>query len=162
MGDESVYIFYVIILAIVAIATLIRKAVEKATSGEKGKRINLAQVVQRELRKYMGAPEKPVSGPPAPPPEQAARPQPTRPLVPALVVAPPEARPRVSRESDPVRRLVDGRVSLDATSAAPSATDRAHASKFAPTLDRAALKKAVVMAEVLGPPTALREDYRLF
>jgi hypothetical protein len=172
-GDEA-YILYVIILALVGIATLVRKAIEKATSGQKGKRIKLAEVVQRELRKYMEGPqpqpptsageEKAAEAAAPAASEPAARPHAASARSTLRPAAEPAARPplRRAREEGKVPALVAERRPLEFSAAAAGAKYATFSARLLVGRDRTSLRKGIVMAEILGPPVSERRDHRLF
>ncbi len=174
-GGDFSYIAYVLIMAIIGIVTLIRKVMEKTAAGPDGKKINLAQAVQEQINRYLkGGPpgrfggrgigeEDGREGAPAPPVRRAPPPMlekqaPTRrgpsepPRLPRKPV-PPEVKRRNPRIGSSIQQ-----------STGPEKVGRMRSRRSGgPTaLGRKNLRKAVLLAEILGPPVSERDDYRLF
>jgi hypothetical protein len=149
-SDFFQFVAMVIILTIVAIFSWVRKTIERVQRQQKGsgQAVDVGKAVREQLTKYMRAagqlpPETPPAAP-APPP-QAPAPE-GRELRPAVREA---AKPAVVvKRKGSARRLAVQRI--------PMAVSRP--SRFTPR----DVKRAVVQAELLGPPIALRKDYRLF
>ncbi len=160
------FVVYVILLALVGLFTLVRKLVEKATAGEEGRKIDIARAVHERIRKYMG--------------EEAAGPGlPTlgsifgqTPAPPSTPTAPASAPPAPARGEKSVPRLVPAREPTVPMVVAPRralADTTAAAIVSLPVrvgprirLRRDNLREAVVLAELMGPPVAMRPTYRLF
>jgi hypothetical protein len=183
MDDSISLLLYLVIAAIVGIVTLVKKVMEKATSGEDGKKIDLAKVVQEQMQRYLkGGPPGRMGGrgfmgkEDEPPTD--ARP----PLVPAAVLTkpvrpqqeqvrrkppPPPQRPVLqTRELVPLRvkPAIDKNRSLVSQAGAVKTVLRRE-TRHRPgklPLSRKNLRKAVLLAEILGPPVSERKDYRLF
>ena len=189
MDDSITLLLYLVIAAIVGIVTLIKKVMEKAASGEGGRKINLAQVVQEQMERYMkgGPPGRFGRGRAVPGDEQETttpppvRPvSPTRPVPPARTAPPPilqkptPPQPRAAPERHPgriaeqlipfeVKADIDAKRSLVAQAAKQPATATSPRRGRRPVaLTRKNLRKAVLLAEILGPPVSERKDYRLF
>jgi outer membrane biosynthesis protein TonB len=164
---------YVIILAIAGLFALVRKAIEKASSGEKGKDMDLADEVQKQIRRYMrdGEGGAPTTTAPTPPPvDTQERPTPPRPL-PAERPRPAPAKPKPPPprpRPEPQRTRKRPEPAL-LTGLRPKRVARPALVAVLPThgggrirLTPGKVREAVVTAELLGPPLALRDDYRLF
>ena len=150
-ADLIQFIAMVVVLSLVAISTWIRKSIEKMQQRQ-GKPVDVGQAVRNQLDKYMRAAGQL-------PPEQPAAP-PTAAPVPAAKAAPPP-RPSWDRPvAEPAPAIVAPPKRQFRALANRQKTIRTvhHTSKFSPQ----DIKRAVVQAELLGPPIALRKDYRLF
>lgn len=167
MGDFLEFAITVLLLALVAVATLVRKAIEKASAGEKGKKIDLGKAVQTQLSKYMRAFQGTATLPGQPPartptPEAPAEPPaPVEERLAPLISAPPPmpvGKPRRRRpKADETRRLVaKGRPLAERTKAVVGARSELL------RVSKNDVRRAIILAELLGPPMAAREDYRLF
>ncbi|MHC4471471.1 MAG: hypothetical protein ACYS99_10950 [Planctomycetota bacterium] len=167
MGDFLEFAITVLLLALVAVATLVRKAIEKASAGEKGKKIDLGKAVQTQLSKYMKAfqgtaalPGQPPARTPAPeaPAEPPARVEERR--APLISMPPPmpveKPRRRRPKAHDTRRLAARGRPLAERT----KAEFVARAELF--RVSRNDVRRAIILAELLGPPMAARENYRLF
>jgi hypothetical protein len=164
MDDFVQFVVMVLILGVVAVFTWVRKTIEKMREGgEGGKPVDVAKSVRAQLQKYMqaaghldpmskrptgvvvteeGVPAE-TKAPPVQPAAQVFRPAPEKPK-PVIVEAHPE-------------RLTKRRALKNRTAAATIAVEtRRH------YLGRQDVRRAIVMAELLGPPVANRKDYRLF
>ena len=147
--DFIQFVATLVVLVLVAVSTWIRKTIEKARQEEgKGKPVDVGKAVRQQLDKYMrAAGQLPPKAPPAPQPE--AKPVPT-----AAPVAREPLAPAVAPRPAVVVRKKRRRIAP-----APTVGKTVHRpSKFTPQ----DVKRAVVQAELLGPPLALRKDYRLF
>ena len=161
------FVVWVVLLALVAVFTLVRKVIEKASSGERGKKIDLGKAVQAQLSKYMKAiegtssmfPSTPAktteeSTAPVAPPVAPTATAPTRRAPPPLPAERARAKPKKI-----LRRplITTKRRPLSERTSAP---DLHH-----PTVRRLSgkdVRRAIVLAEVLGPPVSERKEYRLF
>ena len=179
MGDDLLtYAVYLIILVIVGITHLVKKAIEKARKGETGKGINLAKTVQDQIDRYRDRvrertgvggflgqfipEEEAAPRPPPPPPQEAparpATPPPLRPAREAVVprMPAPEVRPRAFWKDAEVEAAAKSSAKREAAAAV------ALAARGPIRLNQNDIRRAVVMAELLGPPVAERDEYRLF
>lgn len=142
-SDLIQFIAMVVVLALVGVSTWIRKTIEKMQQREGGKPIDVGRAVRQQLDKYMRAsgelPAERPAPPVAQPPAEPVRARPVAEPRPAVVVA---KEPRRRRAAPAKKRAVRTRRSLH--------------------LGARDVKRAVVTAELLGPPLALRKDYRLF
>jgi hypothetical protein len=164
VDDSFGYIAYLLILAIVGIVTVIRKVFERSASGEPGKKFDLARAVQDQIDRYMKAGSGTRMGtgglggqePPAP----VATAGPPVPVMTTRQPPPPVRKPP-PRKPVPVQVEAPGilRQSLASEAGLPAIVQRR---KRRPKLTVKEVKKAVLMAEILGPPMAERRDYRLF
>lgn len=171
--DFEVYILWVVIAAIAGIAHLVRKGLEKLKGEGEGKRIDLATAVHKRIRKYMAPLENTGRSPEnqAIEPVEAAE---TADEAPRLVSrqrpveappSPPGGRPRdrsASSTGESKRRRPRSISRKSLSEVQPSGAPPPPPSRPLLTLDPADLRKALLMAEILGPPMAEREDYRLF
>jgi hypothetical protein len=148
--DNINFFVYILILAAIAVITFIKKLIERASSsGPQGKKIDIGEAVQRELDRYMGKSER---TPPPPPAQPAPKPTPPRPKAPPM-------RPPVVRRAAPKEPTAPARPARKKLIAGKAVMGRAaRRSRF----NRATMRRAVVMAELLGRPMAERDDYRLF
>lgn len=162
--DFEVYILWIIIAAIAGIAHLVRKAIEKMSSDGGGKKINLAEAVHKRIRRYMdpleaGRRAEPLEDRPSESDAVARAPR----LLARPVVA-PEALPGDARERRDGRDTGEARTTLrKSLRAAPSLVTPPPLPKRLPlAFDPEGIRKAILMAEILGPPVSERENYRLF
>jgi len=170
--DIPDFAIYVLILAVVAIVSLVRKAIEKASSGEKGRKIDLGKSVHSQLKRYMDAMDPSRrEAPPAPPAEPpVSRP----PAVPAATRLPPPApearrpaplsdrpRPPVASSAARLGHLEKPKWQRDLEAKARRRRARRPA-EIKAALTGKELRHAVLLAELLGPPVSERQDYRLF
>jgi hypothetical protein len=148
-ADFFQFVAMVIIFTIVAVFSWVRKTMEKLQRQQKGsgKPVDVGKAVREQLTKYMrAAGQLPPEAPPAAPaPAPAAPPPVSRAQQPVVREAP---KPAVVKKRRPARRL----------KATKRAIAKSRPSRFTPR----DVKRAVVQAELLGPPLALRKDYRLF
>lgn len=180
--DLFTWAAYLVILAIVGIVTLIRKAMENAAVGKDGKKVSLADAVQEQLNRYLkaGAPGR--FGGHALPGESVRERAPTSPerqappsyfekgpAAQSQTPAPPplkRAGQRASRDPVPLKVApgLDKTRSLVSQSTGPEKVlgERSRRKGRPAALNMQNLRKAVILAEVLGPPVAEREHYRLF
>ena len=161
--DGELFILYSVILAIIGLATLVRKAIEKASTGKKGKRIHLAAAVQKQLKKYMDPMERRAVRPPPEPVERADERESEAPRL----RAPPTEPPPAALPSRPKMRGARGGEGLGPGLREAMELECAQPPLARPVLkgrivDRATLREAILLAELLGPPVSERKDYRLF
>ena len=178
MEDAITLVLYLVIIAIVGVVTLIRKVMENRGSGEDGKRVSLAEAVQEQMNRYLkGGPPGRLGGRGwgGEDEERTDRPPPQAPPVLLTREAPPQTPPPRSppepagrRTPAPVPRRVkpgiDAMRTLVQQSAAPEVVVRS-GSRYGRNrgkVTRKDLRKAVLLAEILGPPVAERREYRLF
>ncbi|MEN8148999.1 MAG: hypothetical protein ABFS86_04205 [Planctomycetota bacterium] len=148
----------VIVLVLIAVSTWVRKSFERMQQRDGAKPVDVGKAVREQLDKYMRAagqlpPERPAPSPaPHPVPGDQAEPAPTP------VPTREAIRDRPSLEPLPAM-VVPERPKRRRLTPTPTVVKRVHRlSKFSPQ----DVKRAVVQAELLGPPMALRKDYRLF
>ena len=184
MEDALTLLLYLAVIAIVGIVTLIRKVMERASSGADGKKISLAEAVQEQMNRYLkGGPpgrfggrgfggEDVKQGAPVPPVRPAMPPMLEKPA-PARRKPPQPPRPPLQSARAPAaRRLtplkvkpgIDKSRSLISQSTGPAQVTRSGSQRGQGTvaLGRKNLRKAVLLAEILGPPVSERDEYRLF
>jgi hypothetical protein len=155
-ADFFQFVAMVLILTVIAIFSWVRKTIEKVQREQKGKgqSVDVGQAVRQQLQKYMRAagqlpPEAPPAAPaaPAPPaPPPAAR-KPDAHLSKSLEREQTVPAVVLRRRAPSARRLKSSK----------QVTLMVRQSKFTPR----DVKRAIVQAEILGPPMALRKDYRL-
>jgi hypothetical protein len=153
------FLLYVVILAIVAISTIVKKVFERAATKDGEKKVDLREAVREQLRRYMGegqAPPGPFPGRPvAPPPESARPPPPARPVAAAPSVAAAKGQPPP---------LPQGQIStaLAEEDRPPISLPPVNVTSTVGLLfSRGELRRAILLAEVLGPPVSERSKDRL-
>ena len=170
--DIPDFAIYVLILAVVAIVSLVRKAFEKASSGQKGKKIDLGKSVHAQLKRYMEAmdpsrreappaspAEAPVSRPPAVPAATRLPPPAPQAAAPAAESERPGPATSISRRRLPHLRKPKWELDLETKEKRRRARRPA---EIKAALTGKELRHAVLLAEILGPPVSERQDYRLF
>jgi hypothetical protein len=176
MGDLTEFAIWVILLALMAFFTWVRKTIEKTAAGKEGQKVDVAKAVQEKLRPYM-EPERggrrPIGGIAGLflDPAQTADAEPTpasRQVAPLVPTAGPPAPPRLPA-AQPLATEVPERVLLwhrpqlrtEALGGATVVSHRRH-DRFDRRAIRVSLRHAVIFAEILGPPIAERgSDHRL-
>jgi hypothetical protein len=149
------FLLYVVILAIVAISTLVKKVFEKAASKDEGKKVDLREAVREQLRRYMGEgqeqggpfPVRPFGRPVEPPrPSPPAPPRPAGAAPGRAAVAPPPPPPLPAKT--PVEEPA-----MRPELALPKSHPRMGTGPF---FSGAELRRAILFAEILGPPVSER------
>jgi len=149
-SDLFQFVAMVLILTVVAVFSWVRKTIEKIQRQQKaqgGQPVDVGKAVREQLQKYMrAAGQLPPEAPPA------------APAPPPTVPEPPRREPLVRREPTPAVIAKAPGYKFRRVMPREEVVVAVRHSRFTPR----DVKKAIVQAEILGPPMAMRRDYRLF